>query len=101
MFVDFLKALKLIESINTDRLKNAQTEGILVARELVQIGVIDVVDTAMRKLLAAGCKKIARSAHTMSKAGETLEDIETEVRDEIGQYVKNIKVKSKRALDRG
>jgi HAMP domain-containing protein len=100
MFVDFLKALKSIEDINEKRLKNAQTEGTLVARELVRIGVIDVVDSAMRKLLTAGTKKIARMAHSMTKAGETIEKIEEEVKDQVGQYVKNIKIKSAKALDR-
>jgi hypothetical protein len=98
MFVDFLKALKSIEDINEKRLKNAQTEGTLVARELVRIGVIDVVDSAMRKLLTAGVKKIARMAHSMTKAGESIEKIEDEVKDQVGQYVKNIKIKSAKAL---
>lgn len=98
MFVDFLKALKAIEDINEKRLKNAQTEGTLVSRELVQMGVIDVVDSAMRKLLTAGTKKIARMAHSMTKAGETIEKIEDEVKDQVGQYVKNIKIKSARTL---
>jgi hypothetical protein len=98
MFVDFLKALKEIESINEKRLKNAQTEGTLVSRELVQVGVIDVVDSAMRKLLTAGTKKIARMAHSMTLAGESIEAIETEVKDQVGQYVKIIKVKSARTL---
>jgi hypothetical protein len=100
MFVDFLKALKEIESINEKRLKNAQTERTLVSRELVEI-IIDVVDSAMRKLLTAGSKKIARMAYNMTKAGEEIEAIEDEVKDQVGQYVKNIKVKSDRTLNRG
>ena len=50
-FVDFLRARKYLESIQQIEIKNAQAAGDLISRSLVKVGVIEPVDTALKKLL--------------------------------------------------
>jgi len=97
-FLDWLKATKSIEDINEKRLKNAQTRGELVNRDLVKLGVIEPFDTAFNKLLTDGAKTIARRVCAMNGAGRSVADCETFVADQISSFIRPAKAKINRAL---
>ena len=97
-FVDWLKATQTIEAINEKRLKNAQTKGELVSRQLVKVGVIEPIDSAHIKLLTDGAKTIARRSTAMHDAGRELEEIEKFVADQITSFIRPVKAKVARAL---
>lgn len=97
-FCDWLKATKSIEDINEKRLKNATTEGELVSRQLVKLGIIDPIDAAHIKLLTDGAKTIALRTTTMHSAGRPLDDIEKFVKDQITSFIRPIKAKVARTL---
>jgi len=97
-FVDWLKATKEIEYINEKRLKNAQTQGELVSRELVKVGIIEPIDAVHIKLLTDGAKTITRRVTAMHSAERDLDDIEKFVKDQITSFIRPVKAKVKRAL---
>lgn len=97
-FVDWLKATQAIEAINEKRLKNAQTRGELVNRQLVRVGIIEPLDSAHIKLLTDGAKTIARRSTAMHDAGRELEEIEKFVADQISSFIRPVKSKVARAL---
>ncbi len=97
-FVDWLNATQKIESINEKRLKNAQTRGELVSRDLVRVGIIEPIDAAHIKLLTDGAKTIARRAVAMSKAGRPVEDVEKFVAEQMTSFIRPVKAKVARAL---
>lgn len=89
--IEFLKAINLIERISEQRVKNAESEGLLVSRELVQRGIIDRVNTAHTRLLTDGAKSISREIFTMVKAGKTEEDCEVFTRQQMTRFLKPMK----------
>lgn len=97
-FLDWLRATKEIEVINEKRLRNAQTQGKLVSRELVKIGIIEPLDSAHIKLLTDGAKTITRRVTAMHGSGRTLNEIEKFVKDQITSFIRPVKAKVKRAL---
>lgn len=97
-FVDWLKATKAIEDINEKRLKNAETKGELVSRQLVRHGILDPIESAHVKLLTDGSKTIARRAAAMSGSGRDVEDIEKFVADQITSFLRPMKAKIQRTL---
>ncbi len=97
-FVDWLKAAKEIESIHEKRLKNAATEGKLVARELVEVGVFDPLDAMFRQLLTDGAKTIAARLAAMHSAGRDSKELEKFVADQMTSFIKPMKAKMARAL---
>ena len=97
-FIDWLKASKSIEDINEKRLKNAQTEGKLVSRDLIRIGVIEVIEAAHLKLLTDGAKTIARRVTAMNGSGRSLEDVEAFVVDNMSSHIRPVKVKTRKVL---
>ena len=97
-FVDWLSATQKIEAINEKRLKNATTQGTLVSRDLVRVGVIEPIDAAHIKLLTDGAKTIARRSTAMHSAGRPLDDIEKFVAEQITSFIRPVKAKVARAL---
>ena len=97
-FLDWLKATKEIEVINEKRLKNAESEGTLVSRHLVKVGIIEPLDAAHTKLLTDGVKTISRRTVAMHDSGRDLSDIEDFVSDQISSFLKPVKAKVARAL---
>ena len=97
-FVDWLKAIKDIEEIQGRRLKSAKEEGVLVARRLVEVGVIDPIDTAHRQLMTDGAKTISVRLRAMADAGRTQQECEDFVREQIGSFVKPLKKKMAKAI---
>jgi hypothetical protein len=98
-FVDFLKALKEIETINERRIKNAKAQGELVSRDLMKTGVIDPIDTALTKLLTDGARTISRRATAMHDANRDLQDIEAFIKDQISSFIRPMKAKIKRTFE--
>lgn len=97
-FVDWLSATQKIESINEKRLKNAQTQGELVSRALVRVGIIEPINACHIKLLTDGAKTIARRVTAMHSADRSLEDIEKFVAEQITSFIRPVKAKVARAL---
>lgn len=97
-FLDWLKATKSIEDINEKRLKNAQTRGELVNREVIKRGVIEPINNAHIQLLTDGSKTLARMVTTLHASGETVEDIEKFIVDHISSFIKPVKAKIAKAL---
>lgn len=99
-FLDWLNATKRIEDINEKRLKNAQTRGELVSRQLVKVGILDPVDTAHRKLLTDGAKTIARRVTAKNAAGDSLESVEEFVVDQLSSFIRPMKAQVSRIVKR-
>lgn len=97
-FVDWLKATKSIEDINEKRLKNAVTQGDLISRKLVKLGVIDRINTAHQKLLTDGVKTINKRVRAMTKADRSEKETEEFIIDQISSFIKPMKVKMVKAL---
>jgi len=97
-FVDWLKATKEIEMINEKRLKNAESEGTLVSRHLVKVGILEPIDSAHIKLLTDGAKTIARRSVALHESGKNLLEVEEFIVDQISSFIRPVKAKVARAL---
>lgn len=97
-FIDWLTATKAIEVINEKRLKNAKTEGELVARDRVKRGVIDPIDGVFSRMLIDGAKTIASRSHALVKADGSVNEVRELVEDQLGSFIRPAKVKMMRAL---
>jgi hypothetical protein len=97
-FKDWLDARKKIADIREKDLKNAETEGHLIDRELVKTHVFGAIDAALRKLLNDSPKTIARRLYSAANSGVPLEESERMVREIIGSQLKPVKVHAARAL---
>jgi len=97
-FLDWLKAIKMQEKIEEVRLKNAEKEGTLVRRELVHVGVMMVLDSALRGMLTDGAKTIATKSHAMAKSDRSVDEIEEYISGILGSYLKPAKAKMSRNL---
>ncbi len=100
-FSDWLGATQKIEGINEKRLKNAETEGRLVSRELVKTAIIDRIDGVFVRMLSDGAKTIASRAHTMALAGADLAEVRGMVEDQLGSFIRPAKAKMAQALRGG
>jgi len=98
-FLDWLKATQTIESINEKRIKNAQSSGELVSRELVKTAMIDPINSAHIKLLTDGAKTISRRVMAMTGAGKDPIEVEKYVKEQITSFIRPIKSKVKRILE--
>lgn len=99
-FHDWLKAIKEIEMVNEKRIKNAQNQGRLVSRQLVETGVIDVINAAHLRLMVDGAKTITAAVLSKHQAGISEQDIEAYVSDTVGSFIRPIKAKVQRNLKR-
>lgn len=97
-FLDWLKATKAIEEINEKRLRNAVTQGELVSRHLIKIGVIDQINTTHKKLLTDCSKTINKRVRAMTKSGRSENETEKFIVDQISSFIRPMKVKMVKAL---
>lgn len=97
-FLDWLKATKEIETINEKRIKNAQSRGELVSREVVKVGIIEPINTAHVRMMTDGAKTIATRVVAMHNAGRTHADIVKFVADQIASFIRPVKAKTERTL---
>lgn len=98
VFNEYLKAVEKIEVIQDKRLKNAATEGRLIARDLVHVGLIDPINSAHVRLMTDGAKTLVADIIGKHESGESMELIEKSTSDIIGSFIKPVKNKIKRAL---
>lgn len=97
-FKDWLDALKKIEDIREKRLKNEETEGRLIERELVKTHVFGAIEASNRRLLGDAPKTIARRVYAQAKSGTTLEEAESTVREIISSQLRPVKATAARVL---
>lgn len=98
-FIEWLKAIQAIEVIEEKRLKNAQTEGKLVSRELIATNVISPIDATIRMILTDGVKTIVQRLIAMHDAGEDQKALEELVGDQLSSFFRPMKIKIVRGLD--
>jgi hypothetical protein len=97
-FKDWLAALKDIELIHEKRLKNGETEGGLISRELVKLHVLGALESAFKRLLGDAAKTIAAKVANTIRSGGGLEEAQRQVREEISKQLKPVKDKAARNL---
>lgn len=97
-FCDWLKAVKDIETIDTTRLKNAQLEGKLVARDTIQKSVLQPIDAMLNRMLGDGSKTISRRVVTMVKTGKSTTEIEKYIQSTMSSFIKPMKARTARGL---
>ena len=97
-FLDWLKAIKELENIEAKRIKNAESAGVLINRELVKTGIVEPINNAHIQLLTDGAKTLALKIHTMVQAGEDLKEIEISVIDQMSSFISPVKTKITKAL---
>lgn len=97
-FSDWLSSLKDIELIREKRLKNGETEGGLISRELVKTFVFGAIEAANKRLLGDAAKTIASKVFNSTRAKGTLEEAQRLVRDEISKQLKPLKATAARHL---
>lgn len=85
-FKEWLRSVKEMEAIEEKRLKNDQTRGNLVDKELIG-RVLDIFDTQHMRLLSDGAKSITADVVGKHQAGVLIEDIETYVSNRIGTFI--------------
>jgi len=97
-FLDWLRAVKVLEDIQATRLRNAEREGQLVARELVRTHVLGAVDTLCVQLLSDTTRTIARRLRVMVSSGRDEVECERFVRDTLESVIKPAKARALRGL---
>lgn len=97
-FETWLNSLQKIAGVQEKRLKNAKTEGELVGRNLVTVGIFDHIDAAFTRMLTDGRQTIAARAHTITKAGGTIPDVDKMVGDQLSSLIKPAKDRMIKAL---
>lgn len=89
-FIDWLKAVKEIESIRDKRLRNDERENKLIPRELMNI-VVGSFERCFSLQLNDASKTISARLYSYVKAGRTVEDATQLVEDQIGAPIKDAK----------
>ncbi len=97
-FSSWLGSLKDIELIREKRLKNGETEGGLISRELVKNFVFGALEAANKRLLGDASKAIVSKVMSIARSGGSAEEAQRIVRDEISKQLKPIKDKAARNL---
>lgn len=100
-FKDWLDARKKLVDIREKDLKNAETEGELIDRELVRSHVFGAIESVNRRLLGDAPKTIARRLYAAAKSDMNVEAAEKIVREIISSQLKPVKVQAARALRSG
>lgn len=97
-FLDWLKALKAIEEIRDKRIRNADREGELIPRVLVQSHVVGAFEAAHINMLTDGAKTISAQLSAMVKAGSEPDECEQVVSDILSKMIRAAKGKAARVL---
>jgi hypothetical protein len=75
-----IRAINQAESVREKRLKNDETEGRLIERELVAAHVFGAMEETNRRLLSDAARTITRQLYANARSGVELEKSELEVR---------------------
>lgn len=97
-FVDYLKAAKAIEDLREKRLKNAEREGELIPRILVEQHVIGAYERVHINLLTDGAQTIGTRVHAMAKADSDPDECKQFVARTISKMIRAAKADIDRAL---
>lgn len=97
-FVDYLKAAKAIEDLREKRLKNAEREGELIPRALVEQHVVGAYERVHINLLTDGAQTIGTRVHAMAKADSDPDECKQFVARTISKMIKAAKADIDRAL---
>lgn len=97
-FKDWLDSLKRIEEIREKRLKNEETEGLLIRVEPVKVLVFAVIDSAQRRVLSDAPRTIVRRVYAMAGSGTPVEEAERTVRELLGSILRPVKATAERVL---
>ena len=95
---DWLKATQKIEVINEKRLKNAQTEGRLVARDMIRKGIVEPIDASHISLLTNGAKTMSVRAVAMAKSGRNEKEVEAYMKKTMTTHLKRGRSKADKTL---
>ena len=99
-FKNWLLSVKTIEEINEKRIKNHKSKGDLISRDFVKTYIIDYVDSSNSKLLYDAVSTIAKVVIHAVEAGDTLQEVEIKIKNEISSQIKNIKKTVIKRLDK-
>jgi hypothetical protein len=97
-FKDWLDARKKIADIQEKDLKNDETTGRLIERELVRTHVFGAIEASNKRLLQDAPKNIARRIYAMAAANVPAEEAERTVREIIGSNLAAVKATAVRVL---
>lgn len=97
-FKDWLDARKKIADIREKDLKNEETDGTLIPRELVQSHLFGAIEAGNRRLLGDSPKTIARRVYAMAKSESPVEEAEAVVREIISSQLKPVSATASRVL---
>jgi hypothetical protein len=95
---EHLKTLKLHEEIREKRLKNDETDGSLIERELVQVHVFGTIEQFTQRVLTDAPKTIVRAVESAVKSGVAPEQIERQVRAILSKLLEPVKRKAAKVL---
>ncbi len=98
-FKDWLYALKSIEAVREKNLRNAEAEGKLITRALVETYVFGMINATNKRLLKDAPKMIAGRLFSLARAGRSPEEGETLIRDALSSHLKHVKANVIRSLD--
>lgn len=97
-FIRWLDARKKLADIKEKDLKNEETEGKLIERELVKTHVFAAIDSVFRRLLSDSPKKLARTIYAAAKSGRPVEEAEKLIRDDISSQLTPLKLRAAQVL---
>lgn len=99
-FETWLKSTQIIATINEKNLKNAITEGKVISRDLVKSCFFDPLNATLLKLMSDGSKNLTATIISKHLSGFNSAQIEKITADIIGSFVKPMKVKMKRNINK-
>jgi len=97
-FKTWLQARKSLVDIGAKEITNAEKRGKLIPRDFVESHIIGAYDRAHINLMTDGAQNVARRLHSKIKAGESVEDCEVFISEQISRHVKEAKDSILRSL---
>lgn len=97
-FKTWLQARKSLVDIGAKEIVNAEKRGKLIPRDFVESHIIGAYDRAHINLMTDGSQNIARRLHSKIQAGETVEECEVFISEQISRHVKEAKDSILRSL---
>ncbi len=94
----WLDAAKKAADTRAVDLKNDESKGLLVSRDMVRTHVFGAMEASHVRLLGDAPKSITRRVYAMARADEPIEQAERVVRDMIGSHLKPAMSAAKKAV---
>lgn len=98
---DWLDARKKIEDVREKELKNAETQGLLIERDLVSTHLFGAFEALHLRLLSDSPKTIARRLYAACGSNVSIEEAESLVRELISAQLRPLKTEIARKLRNG